>query len=350
MFEAIGCPQGEMLLTPTFYGHAVHSLMGLANGQVCVLLEGGYCIESLADSAAFTLRTLLGDPPIRLKMRYPINQSVVDTVLDSISALRSYWNVLTIQRTFNRHEADNDDTHLRKRYYPMIEYKGNFAPPPEFYETRNVCPVQTEADKAKFAQVINILRQHVESQFVRYEKRTCIINVPDFARKHSSSLTHPERYNRTEFLWKFLKSKNILNRCHIISDNKRQASREQLLLCHTEEAIEKVSQSELKAYKDLREYETQFDSIYFTKDTFQVVQTTVGSLLQVVDCVLTEKCLNGFACIRPPGHHASRNTPAGFCFFNNIAIAARYAREKYNLKRIMVLDWDVHHGDGNTLR
>ena len=60
--SAIGCPEGRNNITPAMYAHMCHMLMGLANGKVCVLLEGGYCLSSLAESAALTLRTLLGDP------------------------------------------------------------------------------------------------------------------------------------------------------------------------------------------------------------------------------------------------------------------------------------------------
>ncbi len=56
---------------------------------------------------------------------------------------------------------------------------------------------------------------------------------------------------------------------------------------------------------------------------------------------------NGFAVIRPPGHHSGgRNTMNGFCIFNNVAIAARYLQSRYNLKKVAIFDWDIHHGDG----
>ncbi len=55
---------------------------------------------------------------------------------------------------------------------------------------------------------------------------------------------------------------------------------------------------------------------------------------------------NGLALVRPPGHHATQSEPYGFCIFNNVAIAAKYAIEKYQLDRVLVFDWDVHHGNG----
>lgn len=347
-FVAIGCPQGEMLLTPSFYSHVTHSLMALASGKVAVVLEGGYCLESLADSAASTLRTLLGDPPVPITMRYPINRSVVESVLDAISVLRPYWNNLRFQGSFNRHENDVNETH-RKRHYPMIEYRGQveLLPKPEKYPTRDCYPVQSEDIKESYSKAIQIFRKFNENNYRTFSlKRTCLINMPDFARRHAAPQTHPERPNRILFLWKHLKTQNLLSRCHIIENNNRPVTEEQIRLCHTEDAIDKVRQASSKNYKDLREYECNFDSLYFTKDTFEVAKLAAGCLLQVVDCVLTDQCLNGFACVRPPGHHASMTTPSGFCYFNNVSIAANYAIQQYNLQRVLILDWDIHHGDG----
>lgn len=73
----------------------------------------------------------------------------------------------------------------------------------------------------------------------------------------------------------------------------------------------------------------------------------MGGVLEGVDHVMNGRWKNGFSIIRPPGHHSgSRNTLNGFCIFNNVAIGARYLQTKYNLKKIAILDWDVHHGDG----
>ena len=57
-------------------------------------------------------------------------------------------------------------------------------------------------------------------------------------------------------------------------------------------------------------------------------------------------CRSAFCCVRPPGHHAERNRACGFCFLNNVGIASRYAQEKYGVKKVAVLDFDVHHGNG----
>uniref|UniRef100_A0A3Q2PSL3 Histone deacetylase 6 n=1 Tax=Fundulus heteroclitus TaxID=8078 RepID=A0A3Q2PSL3_FUNHE len=82
------------------------------------------------------------------------------------------------------------------------------------------------------------------------------------------------------------------------------------------------------------------------QESFQVSATAVGSVLQLVDRVLASELRNGFAVIRPPGHHAQADQPNGFCMFNNVAIAARYAQKRHAVSRVLIVDWDVHHGQG----
>ena len=86
-----------MRVSPIAYGHIVSSLMSLAGGKVAVLLEGGYFIESMAESAAMTLRALLGIESIRIGRLPGPSPSAVDSVLNTISALRPHWNYLQIQ-------------------------------------------------------------------------------------------------------------------------------------------------------------------------------------------------------------------------------------------------------------
>ncbi|KAM6095366.1 polyamine deacetylase HDAC10 isoform 2-T3 [Chlamydotis macqueenii] len=81
-------------------------------------------------------------------------------------------------------------------------------------------------------------------------------------------------------------------------------------------------------------------------NTYRCARLAVGATLQLVDAVMSGKVCNGMALVRPPGHHSQRNAANGFCLFNNVAIAAEYAKLKYGLQRILIVDWDVHHGQG----
>jgi acetoin utilization deacetylase AcuC-like enzyme len=82
------------------------------------------------------------------------------------------------------------------------------------------------------------------------------------------------------------------------------------------------------------------------RDSFEVALWAVGGVLKAIDEVMEGKIDNAFCAVRPPGHHAEVDKAMGFCFFNNIAIAARYLQKKWGLKRIGIIDFDVHHGNG----
>lgn len=83
-----------------------------------------------------------------------------------------------------------------------------------------------------------------------------------------------------------------------------------------------------------------------SEDSYDVAVRAVGAVLTAVDAVMLGQARNAFAAVRPPGHHAMPDSAKGFCIFGNAAIAARYAQQKHNIARVMIIDWDVHHGDG----
>lgn len=86
---------------------------------------------------------------------------------------------------------------------------------------------------------------------------------------------------------------------------------------------------------------------YFCEYSEEASRLAVGACLEGVDHIVEGKWANGFAVVRPPGHHSgARNTLNGFCIFNNVAITARYLQEKHGIKKIAILDWDIHLGDG----
>lgn len=94
---AIGCPEGEMKLVPAAYAHFIHMLSSLAQGNVCTILEGGYCLTSLAEGVALSLRELLGDPCPNLGPLPPPSNSVTETILNVIKVQRPYWQRLRQQ-------------------------------------------------------------------------------------------------------------------------------------------------------------------------------------------------------------------------------------------------------------
>lgn len=342
---AIGCPEGEMCLSPAIYAHLCHSLMSLANGKVCVVLEGGYCIPSLAESAALTLRSLLGDPCPQIEDLTPLKESLIMSVLDVICVLRPYWKCLRMQGFFDRHSPN--DTY-RKEHSPYIEYRGKAAllDKPNKYPTRDCYPIQESDQKTRLLNEIKRLIA-VTDLSVKYSRRTCIAYDEEMT-KHKCLKSHPERPARITTIVDKLKEKGLFQQC--LQLDTRRATEEELALIHSKEYIQTIKATENMSEKELNKLSESYDSIYLTNKTYSAAKAAVGCLLQAIDSVLTDQCLNGFACVRPPGHHSNRTTASGFCIFNNVAIAAEYAIRKHNRKRVLIVDWDVHHGDGMPTR
>lgn len=109
-------------------------------------------------------------------------------------------------------------------------------------------------------------------------------------------------------------------------------------------SLEKVSKCKCHDRLDIEA--EQFKSIYFTSNTFREAKAAASSLCRLVSRVASGKLDNGFAVIRPPGHHAEPGGAGGYCIINNVAVAAKYAQEKLGMKKILIVDWDVHHGNG----
>ncbi|XP_062403890.1 polyamine deacetylase HDAC10, partial [Sardina pilchardus] len=115
---------------------------------------------------------------------------------------------------------------------------------------------------------------------------------------------------------------------------------------NSEEYLEAVKQTPHMTLEDLMTFTQQYGDVYFHPNIFHCAKLAIGATLQLVDSVMTEKVRNGIALVRPPGHHSQRSAANGFCVFNNVAIAAHYAKKHYGVKRVLIVDWDVHHGQG----
>lgn len=86
--------------------------------------------------------------------------------------------------------------------------------------------------------------------------------------------------------------------------------------------------------------------LHRAQTSFDLSLLAVGSTIELIDAIVGARCQNGMAIIRPPGHHAMKAEYNGYCFFNNVAIAAQHALDTASAQRILIVDWDVHHGQG----
>jgi acetoin utilization deacetylase AcuC-like enzyme len=121
----------------------------------------------------------------------------------------------------------------------------------------------------------------------------------------------------------------------------RAATQEELLLCHTREYLSTAKRDVESGRPYLSTGDTDI-----TANSWEVAARAAGGVLNAVDAVVSGKARNAFCAVRPPGHHATPNRGMGFCLFNNVAIAARHAQRKHGLARVLIVDWDVHHGNG----
>ena len=149
---------------------------------------------------------------------------------------------------------------------------------------------------------------------------------------------HPENYRRLEGTWALLESDGILDTLDRVEGE--PASREALLRVHTTAHVDNVQA--LSAQGGGR-----FDAdTYANADSYQAALLSAGGVLALVDAVMQGQVDNGFALVRPPGHHALVERAMGFCLFANVAIAARWAQDHYGIERVLIIDFDVHHGNG----
>uniref|UniRef100_A0A8C3Q1D4 Histone deacetylase 10 n=1 Tax=Chrysolophus pictus TaxID=9089 RepID=A0A8C3Q1D4_CHRPC len=151
----------------------------------------------------------------------------------------------------------------------------------------------------------------------------------------------PERLSAS---YEQLQCYHLVERC--IPVPAREGSEEEILLVHSSEHLEAAKSTQTMNEEELKRISGNYDSFFFHPNTYHCARLAVGAALQLVDSVMSGKVCNGMALVRPPGHHSQRNAANGFCLFNNVAIAAEYAKLKYGLQRILIVDWDVHHGQG----
>jgi len=155
---------------------------------------------------------------------------------------------------------------------------------------------------------------------------------------------HPESPLRIKAIYNMLVEKRLAERCVTVPS--REATQEEICSVHSETYRQLVQALDKVPEKSSKSLERLYDSIYLNKRTGLAARISAGSTVELVTRIAQGKLKNGVAVVRPPGHHAERFSSKGFCFFNNVAIAARIAVDKLGLKRVLVLDWDIHHGNG----
>jgi len=166
--------------------------------------------------------------------------------------------------------------------------------------------------------------------------KTGFISHPQYL-KHDTE-PHPENPGRLKAIQGKIESSKIYP--HLIFPEPRRATADELTANHDPSHINHVRNSCRNGVQNL-----DGDTV-ICPDSWDAAVLSAGAGLTAVDQIVTGQLDNAFTAVRPPGHHAEKDRSMGFCLFNNVAIAARYAIKKHGLNRVCIFDWDVHHGNG----
>lgn len=153
-------------------------------------------------------------------------------------------------------------------------------------------------------------------------------------------LGHAEHAGRIQAIWQALDTQGLTQRMQRITPS--PANTDLILNVHTRHYLDTL-QWIAHAHQDLVLLNPD---TYFGPTSLDVALLAAGGAVQAVDEVLSRRASNAMAIVRPPGHHAVANNAMGFCLFGNVAIAAKYAQHIHHLERVMIVDFDVHHGNG----
>ncbi|XP_023578016.1 histone deacetylase 4 isoform X6 [Octodon degus] len=173
--------------------------------------------------------------------------------------------------------------------------------------------------------------------------------------------SHPEHAGRIQSIWSRLQETGLRSKCECVRG--RKATLEELQTVHSEAhtllyGTNPLNRQKLDSKKLLGSLTSVFvrlpcggvgvdsDTIWNEVHSSGAARLAVGCVVELVFKVATGELKNGFAVVRPPGHHAEESTPMGFCYFNSVAVAARLLQQRLNVSRILIVDWDVHHGNG----
>ncbi len=168
--------------------------------------------------------------------------------------------------------------------------------------------------------------------------RKTAIFKSDLFLMHDPGPHHPERIERLRIIYDFINRPEVKSR--FVFPEFSPAEKQSIIHNHNDLLVQRVSETAGRSY-DFLDQDTAT-----SEKSYDAALLAAGSVIKGVDLLEAGEIDNGFALVRPPGHHAERDRSMGFCLFNNIAVAAYHAQYHHGLERIMIVDWDLHHGNG----
>ena len=159
-----------------------------------------------------------------------------------------------------------------------------------------------------------------------------------FFLRHRAPYEHPEHPGRLEAIWRGLENDGLTARCARI--RAREATDEELLSIHTPAHLDRIARTAEADHLQLD------PDTYTSRDSARAARLAAGGLVDLAAAIAAGRLSGGFALVRPPGHHAEAGRAMGFCLYNNVAVAARALQSAGLAERVLIVDWDLHHGNG----
>ncbi len=156
---------------------------------------------------------------------------------------------------------------------------------------------------------------------------------------HDTGGYHPESPERLKAIYRRLSDSGVLEKLTLIAAEK--ANQRWIETVHNIHYIMRFDEACIAGFN---EFEHPDNAI--CRESYDIAFLAVGGVLKAIDMIMNGEIDNAFCAVRPPGHHAEVDKPMGFCYFNNVAIAARYVQQQYDIERVAIIDFDVHHGNG----
>ena len=178
---------------------------------------------------------------------------------------------------------------------------------------------------------------------------TALIYDPIFL-EHLTPPKHPERPQRLEMAIKVLEALDWLQRDGLVQIPPREATEDELAAVHDRAYIRQIKEVAEEVAREAQQggRKTRFfaTDTYISAQSYAAAIKAAGAPLTAIDAITSGEVDDAYCLVRPPGHHALPDEAMGFCLFNNVAVAAQYALDRHGLERVMIIDYDVHHGNG----